>query len=59
MFNNANNVVCLSPNDDNHYSLDKVNDFLFEELSHDLKFGITKSKQIEMEKQATENGESN
>lgn len=59
MFNNANNVVCLSPENDNHYSLDKVNDFLFEELSHDLKFGITKSKYIEMKKQVAENGESN
>lgn len=59
MFNNVNNVVCLSPEDDNHYSLDKVNDFLFEELSHDLKFGITKSKYIEMKKQVAENGESN
>lgn len=59
MFNNVNNVVCLSPEDDNHYSLDKVNDFLFEELSHDLKFGITKSKYIEMRKQVAENGESN
>lgn len=48
MFNNANNIVCLSPEDENHYSLDKVNDFLFEKLSHDLKFGITNSKQIEM-----------
>jgi len=59
MFNNANNIVCLSPEDENHYSLDKVNDFLFEELSHDLKFGITKSKQSEMIKQVAENGESN
>lgn len=59
MFNNANNIVCLSPEDENHYSLDKVNDFLFEELAHDLKFGITKSKQIEMKKQVAENGESN
>ena len=59
MFNNANNVVCLSPEDENHYSLDKVNDFLFEELSHDLKFGITKSKQAELDKKAKENGDSN
>lgn len=59
MFNDANNVVCLSPEDENHYSLDKVNDFLFEELSHDLKFGITKSKQAELDKKAKENGDSN
>lgn len=59
MFNNANNVVCLSPEDENHYSLDKVNDFLFEELSYDLKFGITKSKQAELDKKAKENGGSN
>lgn len=59
MFNNANNVVCLSPEDENHYSLDKVNDFLFEELSHDLKFGITKSKQAELDKKTKENGDSN
>lgn len=59
MFNNANNVVCLSPEDENHYSLDKVNDFLFEELSYDLKFGITKSKQAELDEKAKENGGSN
>lgn len=59
IFNNANNVVCMSPKDENHYSLDKANDFLFEELSHDLKFGITKSKQAELDKKAKENGKSN
>lgn len=59
MFNNANNIVCLSPEDDNHYSLKKINDFLFEELSHDLKFGIRNSQQIAMKIKAAENGVSN
>lgn len=58
-FNNANNIICLSPEDDSHYSLDKANDLLFEELSHDLKFGITKSKQAELDKKADEDDESN
>lgn len=59
MFHNANNVVCLTLEDDNHYSLDKANDFLFEELSHDLKFGITKSKQAKLDEKVEDNGKSN
>lgn len=55
IFNNANNVIYLFPEGDSHYSLDKANDFLFEELAHDLKFGITKSKEAELSKQTVQN----
>src|SRR5690606_4181861 len=59
MFNNANNIIYLTPEDDNHYSLDKANDFLFENLAHDLRFGITKTEKIKLEKENVKNGESN
>lgn len=44
IFNEANNVICLSPNDDDFYTLEKVNSFLFQELAHDLNFGVKKIK---------------
>ena len=59
IFNNANNVICLCPEDESHYSLDKANDFLFEELSHDLKFGVTKSKETELQNKTAEHGGAN
>lgn len=46
-FNSINNLICVTPEDDNHYKLDKANSFLFEELAHELNFGLTKSKQEE------------
>lgn len=58
IFKNANNVIYLSQEGDSHYSLDKANDCLFEELAHDLKFGITKSKKAELSRQTVQNGKS-
>lgn len=46
-FNFLNNLVCITPEDDNHYKLDEANNFLFEKLAHELKYGISKRKQEE------------
>lgn len=58
IFSDANNVICLSPNDDDFYTLEKVNSFLFQELAHDLNFGVKKSKN-EFSKQDLNDGNSN
>ncbi len=58
IFKKANNVICLSPNDDDFYTLEKVNSSIFQELAHDLNFGVKKNKN-EVSKQEPNDGNSN
>ncbi len=54
-FNNDNNLIYITPDHDDYYELDEANSFLFETLAHELKYGITKSKQEERNSKVEDN----